>query len=179
MKYYIVALFDEDTYQIITPIQRNMSKKFRANRNSPAPYIPLAIIDNPNLDKLDPILDKIISPYKSFRIDANDLVYLSESTKTVNLKLDNKGYIKRLSRSVYDTLLLYGFNIKPLGENCISLASLGYIPKDYKKQDVKLNFPDIYFGNNLIKLRIKSIEVWKLPTVKKNTPILSYTLKDF
>ena len=70
MKYYVVALFDEDTYQIIAPIQRNMSKKFRANRNSPAPYIPLAIIDNPNLDKLNPILNKIISPYKSFRIDA-------------------------------------------------------------------------------------------------------------
>ena len=71
-----------------------MSKKFRANRNSPAPYIPLAVIDNPNLDKLNPILNKIISPYKSFRIDANDLVYLSEPTKTVNLKVDNKGYIK-------------------------------------------------------------------------------------
>lgn len=179
MKYYVVALFDEDTYQIIAPIQRNMSKKFRANRNSPAPYIPLAIIDNPNLDKLNPILNKIISPYKSFRIDANDLVYLSETTKTVNLKLDNKGYIKRLSRSICDTLSLHGFSIKTLGENFISLANLGYIPKDYKKQDVKLNFPDIYCDSNIVKLRIKSIEIWKLPTVKKNTPIQSYPLKSF
>ena len=179
MKYCVVALFDEETYQVIAPIQRNMSKKFRANRNSPAPYIPLAIIDNPNLDKLDPILDKIISPYKSFRIDANDLVYLSEPTKSVNLKLDDKGYIKRLSRSIFDTLSLYGFNIKTLGENFISIANLGYIPKDHKKQDVKLNFPEIYCNDNIVKLRIKSIEVWKLPTIKKNTPIQSYILKSF
>ena len=58
MKYYIVALFDEETYQVISPIQRNMSKKFRANRNSPAPFIPLAFIDNPNLEKLYPIIEK-------------------------------------------------------------------------------------------------------------------------
>ena len=179
MKYYVVALFDEDTYQMIAPIQRNMSKKFRANRNSPAPHIPLALVDNPNIDKLQPILDKIISPYKSFRIDADDLVYLSEPTKTVNIKLENKGYIKRLSRLICDTLSLHGFNIKSLGDNFISLANIGYIPKDYKKQDVKLNFPEIYYDSNIVKLRIKSIEIWKIPTVKKNIPVHSYILKDF
>lgn len=180
MKYYIVALFDEETYSVISPIQRNMSKKFRANRNSPSPFIPLALVDNPNLDKLYPLIDKVISPYKSFRIDANDLVYLSEPTKSVNLKLDNKGYIKRISRSILDTLSLHGFNVKSVGsDNFISLANLGYVPKDYKKQDVKLNFPDIYTKGNFVKLRIKSIEVWKLPTIKKNTPLKTYVLKDF
>ncbi|HCW52539.1 MAG TPA: hypothetical protein DG753_02090 [Clostridium sp.] len=179
MKYYIVALFDEETYQIISPIQRNMSKKFRANRNSPVPFIPLAFVDNPNLEKLYPVIEKIVSPYKSFRIDANDLVYLSEPTKSVNLKMDNKGYIKRLSRSLCDALSLHGFAVKSLGDNFISLANLGYVPKDYKKQDVKLNFPDIYNSDNYVKLRIKSIEIWKLPTLKKNAPVKTYVLKDF
>lgn len=179
MKYYIVALFDEDTYQVISPIQRNMSKKFRANRNSPLPFILLSSVENPNLEKLYAIIDKIIAPYKTFRIDASDLVYLFEPTKTINLKIDDKGYIKRLSRSLNDTLELNGFTIKSFGDNFISLANLGYIPKDYKKQDLKLNFPDIYDEDSLIKLRIKSIEIWKLPTVKKNTPLKSYTLKDF
>ncbi len=45
MKYYIVALFDEETYQVISPIQRNMSKKFRANRNSPMPFVLLTSIE--------------------------------------------------------------------------------------------------------------------------------------
>ena len=34
MKYYIVALFDEEAYQVISPIQKNISRKFRTNRNS-------------------------------------------------------------------------------------------------------------------------------------------------
>jgi len=179
MKYYIVALFDEETYQVISPIQRNMSKKFRANRNSPAPYVLLTTIDNPNLDKLYPVVDKIMAPYKSFRIDASDLVYLFEPTKSVNLKIDDKGYIKRLSRCLLDTLELNGFSVKSYGDNFISLANLGYVPKDYKKQDVKLNFPEIYNRDNIVKLRVKSIEIWKLPTVKKNPAIKSYVLKDF
>lgn len=179
MKYYIVALFDEETYQVISPIQRNMSKKFRANRNSPLPFIPLIGIENPNLDKLYPIIDKLIAPYKSFRVDVSDLVYLSEPTKSVNLKIDNKGYIKRLSRNFFDTLSINGFNVKSFSDTFISLANLGYIPKDYKKQDVKLNFPEIYAKESYIKLRIKSIEIWKLPTIKKNPPLKACELKSF
>ena len=179
MKYYIVALFDEETYQVISPIQRNMSKKFRANRNSPVPFIMLTAIENPNLDKLYPVVDKIIASYKSFRIDASDLVYLFEPTKSVNLKVDNKGYIKRLSRCLLDTLELNGFSANAFDDSFISLANLGYIPKDYKKQDVKLNFPEIYTKDNVAKLKVKSIEIWKLPLVRKNTPLKSYTLKTF
>lgn len=179
MKYYIVALFDEDTYQVISPIQKNMSKKFRANRNSPVPFVLLSALENPNLDKLYPIVDKIVAPYRSFRIDASDSVYLFEPTKSVNLKIDDKGYIKRLSRSLFDMLDLNGFSVKSFEDNFISLANLVYVPKDYKKQGLKLNFPEIYDENNCVKLRVKSIEIWKLPTVKKNTPVKSYTLKDF
>ena len=179
MKYYIVALFDEEAYQVISPIQRNMSKKFRANRNSPAPFIMLTAIENPNLDKLYPVVNKIIASYKSFRIDASDLVYLFEPTKSVNLKVDNKGYIKRLSRCLLDTLELNGFSVNTFDDSFVSLANLGYIPKDYKKQDVTLNFPEIYNKDNVAKLRVTSIEIWKLPTVKKNTPLKSYTLRDF
>ena len=179
MKYYIVALFDEETYQVISPIQRNMSKKFRANRNSPVPFVLLTTIDNPNLDKLYPVVDKIIASYKSFRVDANDSVYLFEPTKSINLKIDDKGYIKRLSRCLLDTLELNGFSVSSFEDNFVSLASLGFVPKDYKKQDVKLNFPEIFDKDNFVKLRIKSIEIWKLPTVKKNTPVKSYNLRDF
>ncbi|GAA0079248.1 2'-5' RNA ligase family protein [Clostridium sp. CTA-5] len=179
MKYYIVALFDDETYQVISPIQKNMSKKFRASRNSPMPFIPLGIVDNPNLDKLYPIIKKVISPYKSFRIDATDNVYLHDNTKSINLRIENKGYIKRISRSLKDILILNGFNVKAFDDNFISIANMGYIAKDYKKQDVKLNFPTIYKDNSLVKLRIKKIEVWKIPTQKKDVPLKSYILKEF
>ncbi|KIL08313.1 hypothetical protein SR42_04615 [Clostridium botulinum] len=179
MKYYIVAVFDDETYQLISPIQKNMSKKFRGNRNSPVPFIPLCIIDNPNFDKLYPIINKIISPYKVFRIDALDSVYLYDNTRSVNLRIDNRGYIKRISRALSDMLILSGFNIKTFDETFVSLSNLGYISKDYKKQDIKLNFPYLYKNNPYIKLKIKKIEVWKIPTSKKDLPLKSFVLKEF
>ena len=63
MKYYLVALFDDESYKNLNPVQRNLSKKFKANRNSPIPYIPLEIVENPNIEKLNEIVDKIIKPY--------------------------------------------------------------------------------------------------------------------
>ena len=45
MKYYLVALFDDVSYKNLSPIQRSLSKKYRANRNSPIPYIPLEVIE--------------------------------------------------------------------------------------------------------------------------------------
>ena len=53
MKYYLVALFDDVSYKNLSPIQRSLSKKYRSNRNSPIPYIPLEVIENPNIDKLN------------------------------------------------------------------------------------------------------------------------------
>ena len=69
MKYYLVALFDDESYKNLSPIQRNLSKRFRANRNSPIPYIPLEVIENPNIDKLDVVVDKIVKPYKNFKVE--------------------------------------------------------------------------------------------------------------
>lgn len=177
MKYYIVALFDKETYQVISPIQKNVSKKFRTARNSPQPFIPLLSIENPNFDKLTPIVNKLIAPYKTFKVDANDFVYFLDQTKSINLKLDNKGYIKTISRTLYDTLVLYGFNVKLFDDNFVFLGSTPYMHKDAKKQTLKLNYPEIYDADNFLKLKINSIEIWKLPVIRKNTPLMSHQLR--
>ena len=44
MKYYLVALFDDESYKNLSPIQKNLSKRYKANRNSPIPYIPISFI---------------------------------------------------------------------------------------------------------------------------------------
>lgn len=179
MKYYVVAVFDDETYHLISPIQKNMSKKFRGNRNSPMPFIPLCMIENPNLDKLYPIIKKVTSPYKFFRIDASDCVYPCDNTRSINLRIDNKGYIKRISRSLNDILILSGFNVKTFEELFISLSNLGYISKDYKRQDVILNLPYLYKNNSFIKLKVTKIEVWKIPASKKDLPLKTFQLKEF
>lgn len=175
MKYYLVALFDDESYKNLNPIQRNLSKKFRANRNSPAPYIPLEVIENPNIDKLDVVVDKIIKPYKNFKVKLSQEVSISETNKTLNMKIADFGYIKRINRLVNDTLRLHGFNVQESTDAeamHISLANLNFIPRDMKKFD-----GEVTFKSNFETLKIDRIELWKFSNNKRETLIKSYPLK--
>lgn len=180
MKYYIVALFDEESYNIIAPIQRNFSKKFRANRNSPIPYITLDILENPNIDKLIPVIEKVLSPYKKFKIELCDNVSVCEYTKTLNLKIEGIGYIKKIFRSLADMLQLHGFNLKTSNNDklSISLANMNYYNKDNKRYDDIACDISVKYGKK-ITLKISKIELWKMSSGKKETPIKSFELKDF
>lgn len=175
MKYYLVALFDDESYKNLNPIQKNLSKKFRANRNSPAPYIPLEVIENPNIDKLDVVVDKIIKPYKNFKVQLMKEVSISENSKTLNLKIQDVGYIKRMNRLMSDTLRLHGFNVE---ENStepqmhISLANLNFIPRDMKKLDGEINLKP-----KCDTLKVDRIELWKFSNNKRETLVKSYPLK--
>ena len=134
MKYYLVALFDDVSYKNLSPIQRSLSKKYRANRNSPIPYIPLEVIENPNIDKLNTVIDKILKPYKNFKVELSSTVTLCDSNKTLNLKIEKIGYIKKLDRLIGDNLKMYGFNVKNDNSNLhLSLANINYINRDNKK----------------------------------------------
>jgi len=175
MKYYLVALFDDESYKHLNPIQRNLSKKFRANRNSPTPYIPLEVIENPNIDKLDLVVDKIVKPYKNFKVQLLPRVSVSEAQKTLNVKIEDVGYIKRLNRLMNDTLKLHGFNVPE--ENIenqmhISLANLNFIPKDSKKLDGEINLKE-----KCETLKVDRIELWKFSNNKREILIKSYPLK--
>lgn len=175
MKYYLVALFDDESYKNLNPIQRNLSKKFRANRNSPAPYIPLEVIENPNIDKLDVVVDKIIKPYKNFKVKLSQEVSISETNKTLNMKIADFGYIKRINRLVNDTLKLHGFNVQEGSDEesmHISLANLNFIPRDMKKFD-----GEVTFKSNCETLKVDRIELWKFSNNKRETLIKSYPLK--
>lgn len=180
MKYYIVALFDEDSYQAITPVQRNLSKKFRANRNSPAPYIPLEILDNPNVEKLTPVIEKILKPYKFFKVELCDNVSVSETMRTLNLKIEDMGYIKRLSRLLTDTLKLHGF-ITKLSDNdlAISLANMNYIPKDTTKADAEYAIDLLKKDCKKTTLKVNRIELWRISNNKKETVLKTFNLKNF
>ncbi|MGG7144426.1 hypothetical protein ACQPVP_13295 [Clostridium nigeriense] len=175
MKYYLVALFDDESYKNLNPIQKNLSKKFRANRNSPTPYIPLEVIENPNIDKLDVVVDKIIKPYKNFKVQLSPEVSISETNKTLNMKIQEVGYIKRINRLMNDTLRLHGFNVQETSGNSsmhISLANLNFIPKDMKRID-----GEIKFKSKCDTLKVDRIELWKISNNKRETLIKSYPLK--
>ena len=177
MKYYLVALFDDESYKNLSPVQRNLSKKYRANRNSPIPYIPLEVLENPNVDKLNVVIDKIIKPYKHFKVEVSSKVSICDSNKTLNLKIEDVGYIKRLNRLLSDNLQLHGFNVKGIetDENLqLTLANVNYNNKDNKKV---INQLDSRF--NLSTLKVNRLELWKISNTRRETLIQTYPLKDF
>ena len=154
MKYYLVALFDDVSYKNLSPVQRTLSKKYRANRNSPIPYIPLEVVENPNIDKLNSVMDKILKPYKHFKVELSSTVTLCETNKTLNLKVEEIGYIKRLNRLINENLKLYGFNVKNINDDIhLALANINYINKDNKKTDSE-------FKTNLSTLKVNRLELW-------------------
>lgn len=173
MKYYLVALFDDVSYKNLSPIQRNLSKKYRANRNSPIPYIPLGVIENPNIDKLNMVVDKIIKPYKNFKVELSSTVSLCDSNKTLNLKIENMGYIKKLDRIISDNLKLYGFNLKNSNTDLhLALANINYINKDNKRFD-----SEIEYKTTLSTLKVNRLELWKISNNRRETLIQTYPLK--
>lgn len=175
MKYYLVAVFDDESYKNLNPIQKNLSKRFRANRNSPTPYVLLDIVENPAIDKLEHIVEKIVSPYKLFKIQLTNVVYFSESNKNLNIKIADVGYIKRMTRLLSDTLKLHGFNV--LDSNFessmnLSIANINYVPKDIKKFD-----GEITYKCTCETLKVDRIEIWKFSNNKKEVVVKSYPLK--
>ena len=171
MKYYLVALFDDVSYKNLSPIQRSLSKKYRANRNSPIPYIPLEVIENPNIDKLNTVIDKILKPYKNFKVELSSTITLCDSNKTLNLKIEKIGYIKKLDRLIADNLKMHGFNVKnDTNDLHLSLANINYINKDNKKTDSE-------FKTNLSTLKVNRLELWKISNNRRETLIQTYPLK--
>lgn len=177
MKYYLVALFDDASYEKLKPIQKKYSKKFRANRNSPIPYIALDVLENINLDKITPILQKSLSPYKYFKIECNNEVVLNENLKTVSLRIENKGYINKISRNINDMLTLNGIASMPINDDCfgISLGNLNYINKDFKKTTTNQS------DNNLDTTcyKITRFEVWKILNNRKEVSVKTFPLRVF
>ncbi|MBC5625189.1 hypothetical protein H8S10_06915 [Clostridium sp. NSJ-49] len=177
MKYYLVALFDDESYKNLSPIQRNLSKKYRANRNSPIPYIPLEILENPNIDKINTVVDKIVKPYKNFKVEVSSKVSICDSSKTLNLEIEDVGYIKRLNRLLSDNLQLHGFNVKGIESDKnlqLTLANISYNNKDNKRVIAPL---DSRF--NLSTLKVNRLELWKISNTRRETLIQTYPLKDF
>ena len=60
MKYYLVALFDDDSYNFMEELQRNLCRKYKINRNIAAFHITLEVVGNPDIDKLTKIIEDII-----------------------------------------------------------------------------------------------------------------------
>lgn len=177
MKYYIVALFDKDSYEILSPLQKKYTKKYRANRHSPIPHITLNIIEASNIDRIVPIIEKVLSPYKKFKVEYSDNISISEHLRTLNLKINNRGYIKKIYKALTDDFEINNITVKyaPKNDIGVSLATINHFNKDKRNEsEVATDCED---SNNTLK--IDRIELWKIPQNKKEICLKSFTLKNF
>ena len=176
MKYYIVALFDKESYEVLTPLQKKFTKKFRANRHSPTPHIALDILETTNIEKITPVMEKVLIPYKKFKIEYSDnYISVNESLKTLNLKVENRGYIKKIYRSLTEHFELNGLNVKfsPKDDLGLSIATVNHINKERR------NELDSTSNENINTLKIDRLEIWKMPSNKKEVCLKSFPLKNF
>lgn len=182
MRYYLVALFDDDSYKQIEPIQKSLSRKYKLYKNLSKLYITLEVIEDPDVKKLDMVLNKIIRPYKRFKVELKDAVCFNEPYRALNLKVESKGYIKKIARNVNEILKLHGFQISDTMNKDtlhVSLANTNFSQKELKKSeyDEACNSGKTESFYNLAK--IDRIELWKSSSHKKETIIKSYVLKTF
>lgn len=183
MKYYLVALFDADSHTVVEKLQKNITRKYKLHQshNLLNYHIMLEVIDDPDFEKLDMLIEKILKPYKKFKVEINNLLSFDPPNKSINLRIENKGYIIRLARNINDTLKLSGFNVR---ENTNAFDLLVPIAntspsKHWAKDSHGINKES--FNNPGCKLlaKIDRFELWKATNNRKRVLIKSYNLRRF
>lgn len=182
MKYYLVALFDTESHSVMETIQKNICKKYKLYKNIPILHISLETIEDPDMDKLSKIISEILKPYKPFKVETNGSICCESPYKSINLKIENKGYIFRLARTINDTLKLHGFNVKENIEDLnlhVSLANTNYAIKELTGKEYVAACSDDKKDGFYKLAKIERIELWKTTNNKKEQLVKSFPLKCF
>ncbi|MEY8763216.1 MULTISPECIES: 2'-5' RNA ligase family protein [Clostridium] len=182
MKYYLVALFDKDSYSYIERIQRNICRKYRLYKNMPVLHITLEVVENPDIDKLSKIVAGILKPYKKFKVEINGAICFEPPYKSVNLKVESKGYIVRLARQINERLRMYKFNVRrdiSKWDLHISLANTNYAIREWSSKEYSAACESLKEKNVYKMARIDRIALWKPINNKRDMLIKSFQLRDF
>lgn len=183
MKYQLVALFDEESYPKLQEIQKSVCRKYRLYKNAHALYIPISILSNPDLNKLDEIVSKVLKPYKQFKVKINNSIGLNDHNKQVSLKVDEKGYLVTITRNINETLNSYGIKTITKDFNFLNL----YMPIANSNYNIKkaCNRSNIPFKKDLLTedflkfAKINRLELWKLSGNKRDMLVKSFPLREY
>ena len=182
MRYYLVALFDKDSYSYIEEIQRSICKKYKIYKNMPMLHITLEVIGDPDVEKLNKILSDMLKPYKKFKVEVNGAICFDPPYKSVNLKIENKGYIIRFARQINETLKLHGFDVRDNIDNWdlhVSLANTNYAIREWSSKEYVAACQSAKKEDIHNMAKIDRIELWKPINNKREMVIKSFPLKDF
>jgi 2''-5'' RNA ligase len=182
MKYYLVALFDKNSYSYIEEIQKNICKKYKIYKNMPMLHITLEVIGDPDVEKLNKIISDMIRPYKKFKVEINGAICFDPPYKSVNLKIENKGYVIRLARQLNDTLKLHGFDVRDNIDNWdlhVSLANTNHAIREWSSKEYVAACQNAKKEDIHKMVKIDRIELWKPINNKREMVVKSFLLKDF
>lgn len=182
MRYYLVALFDKQSYSYMEEIQKTICKKYKLYKNMPMMHITLEVIGDPNMEKLTKIVSDILKPYKKFKVGINSDICFNPPYKSVNLKVENKGYIIRLARQINDTLKLHGFDVRESIDKWdlhVSLANTNFITRELSAKEYVAACESTKKEDSCRMAKIDRIELWKPISNRREMVVKSFPLRDF
>jgi len=180
MKYYLVAMFDKESNEYIEQVQRNLCRKYKLYKNLPLLYITIEVINDPDVDKLNKVLTDIIKPYKKFRVMLNGAECSNAAQKYANLKIENRGYIMRLTRLFNDRLKLHGFDVKENGaEHDITIALTGNLFHNKESGNKEKGNEHVRYEEISRMLTVDRIELWKNVNNRKEMTVKKYPLREY
>lgn len=182
MKYYIVALFDRESNAKMEMAQKKLCQKYKLYKNNPMLHIVLETIEDPDIDKLNKVIQDILKPYKRFKVETNGTVCFDPPLRSINLKVENKGYIVRFARQFNETLKLHGFNVKQNVESFdlhVTLANSNYAIKEWSGNEHVAACSDTKKDGFFRMSIIDRVEVWKVINNKKEIMVKSFPLREY
>ncbi|MGH4122770.1 MAG: 2'-5' RNA ligase family protein [Clostridium sp.] len=182
MVYYLVALFDSDSYTYVESLQKTLCEKYslyRSGTDLPMLHITLEIITDPNLFDLDISLKNILLDYTEFQVELNGVICFDPPFKSVNLNINNTGTIYELSKNINSILKSQGYNVREHIENWnlhISLANTTFADREWSDSEY-LDACKLAKDEKLLKtITIHCVELWKPINDNDEMVVKKYTL---
>ncbi|MBA5851719.1 2'-5' RNA ligase family protein [Clostridium sp. cel8] len=182
MRYYLVALFDKESYSYMERIQRSMCRKYRLYKHMPVLHITMAVIDDPDIEKLSKIISKLLDPYKNFKVEINGAICFDPPYKSVNLKIEKKGYIIRLARQINDLLKSYKFNVKyniDTWDLHVALANTNYAIREWSSREYIAACHAAKKENIHKMVTVNRLALWKPINNKREMLVKNFQLREY
>ena len=182
MIYYLVCLFDDDSYKSMESLQKTICKKYNlynSYTDLPMLHITIETITDPNLQDLDIALETILKDYTKFEVDVSGSICFDPPYKSVNLNIENKSTIYELSKNINSILKSQGFKVRENIESWnlhISLASTNFAAREWSDTEYLAACDFLNHENFSETIKIHAVELLKPINNKDQMVVKKYVL---
>lgn len=176
MRYYLVVVLDKDSNKKLEYIQRPLHKKGKNFKKSPYMAIPIDIVEDPDLSRLESTLRALLKPFRYFHVDITGKYVNLAEEKITGLPVTNFGYIKKIQRHLNEYMRLHNFKVtqeREEDQDFILSMSQDRLPKELENTANLFDTPD-----NRKAFLVDRLELWKSLNAKKESIVFSINLKN-